>query len=43
MKSYMSKIADNTEVIAYNTEKTAYYAKKNAELTNALGFLVALK
>ena len=34
---------DNTaEVIAYNTERTAYYAQKNAELTNALGYLVAL-
>ena len=43
MKSYMSKIADNTEVIAYNTEKTAFYAKKNAELTNALGYMVAFK
>ena len=43
MESYMSRIADNTEVIAYNTERTAFYAKKNAELTNALGFMVALK
>lgn len=43
MESYMSRIADNTEVIAYNTERTAFYAKKNTELTNALGFLVALK
>lgn len=43
MESYMSKIAYNTKVTAYNTEKTAFYAKKNAELTNALGFLVALK
>ena len=43
MESYMSKIADNTQVIAYNTERTAFYSKKNAELTNALGFMVALK
>ena len=43
MESYMSKISYNTKVTAYNTEKTAFYAKKNAELTNALGFLVALK
>ena len=35
-------IADNSEVIAYNTEKTAFYAKKNAELTNALGYMIAL-
>ena len=43
MKSYISKIAENTQVIAYNTEKTAFYAKKNAELTNALGFMLALR
>ena len=43
MESYMSRIEDNTEVIAYNTERTAFYAKRNAELTNALGFMVALK
>ena len=42
MESYMSKIANNTDVIAYNTERTAFYAKKTAELTNALGFVVAL-
>ena len=43
METYMAKIADNTQVIAYNTERTAFYSKKNAELTNALGFMVALK
>lgn len=43
MESYMSKIADNTQVIAYNTERTAFYSKKNAELTNSLGFMIALK
>lgn len=42
MKAYMKTIADNTAVIAYNTERTAFYAKKNAELTNALGYMVAL-
>ena len=36
-------IADNSSVIAYNTAVTAHYAKINAELTNALGFMVALK
>ena len=36
-------LASNSSIIAYNTEKTAFYAKKNAELTNALGFLIALK
>jgi hypothetical protein len=39
----MAKIADYTQVIAYNTERTAFYSKRNAELTNALGFMVALK
>lgn len=38
-----STIAKNSEVIAYNTAATAYYAKKNAELTDALGYLAALK
>lgn len=37
------KISDITEVIAHNTAVTAFYAKKNAELTDALGFMVALK
>lgn len=40
--SNIKNIQENTAVIAYNTERTAYYAKKNAELTNALGYLVAL-
>lgn len=38
-----SVIAENTAVIAHNTAVTALYAKKNAELTDALGFMVALK
>lgn len=38
-----ASIAQNTNLIAYNTAATAYYSKKNAELTNALGFMVALK
>lgn len=38
-----SKIIENTELIAYNTEATAYYSKKNAELTDALGFMMAFK
>ena len=38
-----STIAKNSDVIAHNTAATAYYAKKNAELTDALGYLVALK
>lgn len=36
-------IAQNSSVIAHNTAATAFYAKKNAELTNAMGYLVALK
>lgn len=36
-------IARNTEVIAYNSQVTAYYSKLNTELTNALGYMVALK
>lgn len=43
----LSKKADsivkNTDIIAYNTAMTAFYTKKNTELTDALGFLVALK
>lgn len=40
---HLEAISQSNEVIAYNTAATAYYAKKNAELTNALGYLVALK
>lgn len=36
-------VAKNSKVIAHNTAVTAYYSKVNAELTNALGFMVALK
>lgn len=43
MRTHLKNIETNTAVTAYNTEVTAYYSKKNAELTNALGFLVALK
>ena len=40
---YSEVIANNSSVIAYNTAKSAFYAKKNAELTNAMGYLIALK
>ncbi len=47
--SSLTKISEDTgairetaELIAYNTEKTAHYAKINANLTDALGYLVAL-
>ena len=36
------KIIENTAITAYYAEKTAQYAKMNAELTDALGFMVAL-
>ncbi len=39
----LDQVIQNTDQIAYNTKVTAYYSKKNAELTNALGYLTALK
>ncbi len=42
-ESNVETIAKNTAVIAYNTAATAYYSKVNAELTNALGYMVAFK
>ena len=38
-----TKIAENSAVVAHNTAVTAYYSKVNAELTNALGYIVAFK
>ena len=38
----VAHIDETAEIIAYNTERTAYYSQKNAELTNALGYMVAL-
>ena len=50
LNSKLSKVMDTmdsikctNEITAYNTAVTAYYAKKNTELTNALGFMIALK
>ena len=50
VKESIERVGDNTEaiassaeMIAYNTEVTAFYAKKNAELTDALGYMVAFK
>lgn len=37
------EIAENTAVAAYYSQVSAYYSKKTAELTDALGFMVALK
>ena len=42
MTEYMAHISQNSDVIAHNTAVTAYYSKINAELTDALGFMVAL-
>ncbi|MEE0110007.1 MAG: hypothetical protein UEP57_03830 [Oscillospiraceae bacterium] len=39
----LEQLAQDSSVIAYNTKSVAYYAKRNAELTNALGFMVAFK
>ena len=39
---YLEQISANTAVIAHNTKVSAYYSKINAELTDALGFMVAL-
>jgi len=41
MNEYMEHISKNSDVIAHNTAVTAYYSKVNAELTNALGYMVA--
>ncbi len=43
MKKDITNISKNSDVIAYNSKITAYYTKKNAELTDALGYLIALK
>jgi hypothetical protein len=43
INEYAKVSAQNSEVIAYNTAATAYYTKKNAELTDAMGYLVAFK
>ncbi len=41
--SSLETIETMTAVTAYNTYKTALYSKMNAELTNSLGYLIALK
>lgn len=43
MNEYMEHISKNSDVIAHNTAVTAYYSKVNAELTDALGYMVAFK
>ena len=39
----IQNIEKNVDTIAYNSTVTAYYSKMNAELTNALGYMVAFK
>lgn len=41
--SNVSDIRTLSSVTAYNTAVTAYYSKANAELTNSLGYLIAMK
>ena len=43
MRGYLERISQNSDVIAHNTMVTAHYSKVNAELTNALGYMVAFK
>lgn len=43
MSGYLEHISQNSDVIAHNTAVTAYYSKVNAELTNALGYMVAFR
>lgn len=43
MEGHMEHISENSDVIAHNTAAAAFYAKKNAELTDALGYMVAFK
>lgn len=43
MSGQIEKIAENADVIAHNTAVTAHYSKVNAELTNALGYMIAFK
>ena len=43
MNVYMEKVAANSDVIAHNTAVNAYYSQVNAELTDALGYMVAMR
>ncbi len=43
MLSSLEKIENHSKQVEYNTAVTAYYAQKNAEITNALALMVALK
>ena len=39
----MGKVVETSEMIAHNTSVGAHYSKMNAQLTNALGYMVAFK
>ena len=43
LDSAVAQIAENAEIAANYSQVTAFYAKRNAELTNALGYLVAFR
>ena len=43
IQDHTKRIEENSAMIAYNTAKTAHYMKINNQLTNAIGFLVAMK
>lgn len=43
MRDTMDEIANYTAIAAYNSSVTAFYAQKNAELTDALGYMIAMK
>lgn len=43
IKDNTSVMVKNTAITAHFSEMTAYYSKKNSELLDALGFLMALK
>lgn len=43
IQDHTKRIEENSAMIAYNTAKTAHYMKINNQLTNAIGFLIALK
>lgn len=43
MNSTFDNIRECAAVTAYNTATTAYYSKMNAQLTDSLGYLIAMK
>lgn len=43
MNKEVKSIAENAEITAHYSKVSAFYAKKNAELTDALGYMTAFK